>query len=115
MAEALQDWLRRVGIKSICIYPGSPLENGYIEGFNARLRDELLNGEIFQSLREAQILIVQWRRHNNTVRHRSALGYRPLAPERHHPVGPEGSDAATLKPDRSVGADQGRLSFRGAK
>ena len=63
------------------IAPGSPWENGYCESFNARLRDELLNGEIFYSLKEAQIIIEKWRKHYNTVRPHSALGYRPPAPE----------------------------------
>jgi transposase InsO family protein len=62
------------------IEPGSPWENGYIESFNGKMRDELLNGEIFYSLKEAQILIEQWRQHYNTVRPHSALGYRPPAP-----------------------------------
>ena len=61
--------------------PGSPWENGYIESFNARLRDELLDGEIFYSLKEAQIVIESWRRHYNTVRPHQSLGYRPPAPE----------------------------------
>jgi putative transposase len=60
---------------------GSPWENGYIESFNARLRDELLNGEIFYTLREAQIVIESWRRHYNTVRPHASLGYKPPAPE----------------------------------
>ncbi|SFQ18681.1 Integrase core domain-containing protein [Tranquillimonas alkanivorans] len=65
-----------------CLHrPGSPWENGYCESFNARFRNELLDGEIFYSLREAQILIEQWRRHYNTIRPHSALGYRPPAPE----------------------------------
>ncbi|EFO30082.1 transposase B [Roseibium sp. TrichSKD4] len=63
------------------IEPGSPWENGYCESFNARLRDELLNGEIFYSLKEAQILVEQWRKHYNTRRPQSALDYRPPAPE----------------------------------
>ena len=63
------------------IEPGSSWENGYCESFNARLRDELLNGEIFYSLKEAQIVIEEWRKHYNTVRPHSALGYRPPAPE----------------------------------
>jgi len=62
------------------IEPGSPLENGYIESFNGKMRDELLNGEIFYSLKEAQVLIEMWRKHYNTVRPHSALGYRPPAP-----------------------------------
>ena len=60
---------------------GSPCENGYIESFNARLRDELLDGEIFYSLREAQIVIESWRRHYNRIRPHASLGYKPPAPE----------------------------------
>jgi hypothetical protein len=60
---------------------GSPWENGYIESFNARLRDELLNGEIFYTLREAQIVIESWRRHYNTIRPHASIGYKPPAPE----------------------------------
>lgn len=66
--------------------PGSPWENGYVESFNARLRDELLNREIFYSLREAQIIIEGWRKHYNTKRPHSALGYRPPAPETIIPI-----------------------------
>ena len=81
VAKAVRDWITAVGSKTAYIEPGSPWENGYVESFNARLRDELLNGEIFTSLREAQILIEQWRRHYNTKRPHSALAYRPPAPE----------------------------------
>ena len=81
VAEAVRNWISAVGAKTAYIVPGSPWENGYIESFNARFRDELLNGEIFYSLREAQIVIEQWRRHYNTKRPHSALGYRPPAPE----------------------------------
>ena len=81
IAEKVRNWIAAVGAKTAFIEPGSPWENGYCESFNARFRDELLNGEIFYSLREAQILIEQWRRHYNTVRPHSALGYRPPAPE----------------------------------
>ena len=81
VAEAVRKWISAVGAKTAYIEPGSPWENGYIESFNARFRDELLNGEIFYSLREAQIVIEQWRRHYNTVRPHSALGYKPPAPE----------------------------------
>ena len=63
------------------IEPGSPWENGYIESFNARLRDELLNGEIFYTLKEAQVLIEAWRHHYNAIRPHGSLGYRPPAPE----------------------------------
>jgi len=81
VAQAVQDWIRAVGSKTAFIAPGSPWENGYVESFNARLRDELLNGEIFYSLREAEIILESWRRHYNTVRPHASLGYRPPAPE----------------------------------
>ena len=81
VAEAVRDWISAVGAKTAYIEPGSPWENGYCESFNARLRDELLNGEIFYSPKEAQIVIEEWRKHYNTVRPHSALGYRPPAPE----------------------------------
>jgi putative transposase len=80
-AKAVRDWLRRVAVKTLYIAPGSPWENGYNESFNGKLRDELLNGEIFYSLKEAQVLIERWRRHYNSIRPHSALGYRPPAPE----------------------------------
>ena len=80
-AKAVQDWLRRVAVKTLYIAPGSPWENGYNESFNGKLRDELLNGEIFYSLKEAKVLIERWRRHYNSIRPHSALGYRPPAPE----------------------------------
>ncbi len=80
-AQAVRDWITAVGAKTAYIEPGSPWENGYCKGFNGRFRDKLLNGEIFYSLREAQILIEQWRRHYNTKRPHYALGYRPPAPE----------------------------------
>ena len=70
-----------VGAKTAYIERGSPWENGYIESFNARLRDELLNGEIFYTLREAQIVIESWRRHYNTIRPHASIGYTPPAPE----------------------------------
>ena len=80
-AKAVRRWLPRVGVKTLFIEPGSPWENGYNESFNGKLRDELLNGEIFYTLKEAKVLIEQWRRHYNTVRPHSALGYRPPAPQ----------------------------------
>jgi transposase InsO family protein len=73
--------LPRVEVKTLYIEPGSPWENGFNESFNGKLRDELLNGEIFYTLKEAQVLIEQWRRHYNTIRPHSALGYRPPAPQ----------------------------------
>lgn len=81
VADAVQKWIGLVGARTAYITPGSPWENGYVESFNARLRDELLNGEIFCSLREAQIIIEQWRRHYNQERPHSSLGYKPPAPE----------------------------------
>ncbi|MEO1495463.1 MAG: IS3 family transposase [Pseudomonadota bacterium] len=81
IAEDVRKWIAAVGAKTAFIEPGSPWENGYCESFNGRMRDELLNGEIFYSLREAQIIIEEWRRHYNTKRPHSALGYRPPAPE----------------------------------
>ena len=81
VARSVQAWIAGVGAKTAYITPGSPWENGYIESFNARLRDELLDGEIFYSLREAQIIIESWRRHYNTVRPHGSLSYRPPAPE----------------------------------
>jgi len=80
-AQAVRDWLGRIGVKTLYIEPGSPRENGYNESFNGKLRDELLNGEIFYSLREAQILIERWRQHYNTIRPHSSLGYRAPAPK----------------------------------
>jgi putative transposase len=70
-----------VGAKTAYIMPGSPWENGYCESFNSKLRDELLNGEIFYTLKEAKIIIENWRCHYNTVRPHSSLGYKPPAPE----------------------------------
>jgi putative transposase len=81
IAQTLRRWLARVGARTLYITPGSPWENGYCESFNGRLRDELLNGEIFCTLREAQVLVERWRWHYNRVRPHSALGYRPPAPE----------------------------------
>jgi len=81
VAAAVQEWIAAVGPKTAYITPGSPWENGYIESFNARLRDELLDGEIFYTLREAQIVIESWRRHYNAIRPHASLGYKPPAPE----------------------------------
>ncbi len=80
-AKAVRAWLARVGVRTLFIEPGSPWENGYNERFNGTLRDELLNGEVFFTLREAKVLIERWRREYNQVRPHSSLGYRPPAPE----------------------------------
>ena len=80
-ADAVRDWLKRLGVKTLFIEPGSPWENGYIESFNGKLRDELLNIEIFDTLLEAKVLTERWRREYNAIRPHSALGYVPPAPE----------------------------------
>lgn len=79
-ADRVQKWLGTLGTKPLFIEPGSPWENGYCESFNGKLRDECLNGELFYSLREAQVVIEQWRVHYNTRRPHSSLGYRPPTP-----------------------------------
>ena len=78
-AKLVRRWLGRVGVEMLFIEPGSPWENGYNESFNGKLRDELLNGEIFYSLAEAAVLVEQWRREYNTVRPHSACGGFPPA------------------------------------
>ena len=80
-AKAVRKWLERLGVKTLFIEPGSPWENGYIESFNGKLRDELLNREVFTTLMEAKILIEQWRIDYNHIRPHSSLGYRPPVPE----------------------------------
>ncbi len=85
-AKVVRKWLYGIGVKTAYIEPGSPWENGYIESFNGKMRDELLNREIFTRLIEAQVLIEQWRREYNQVRPHSSLGYRPPAPETVMPV-----------------------------
>jgi transposase InsO family protein len=86
VAQQLRDWMKTLGTGALYIEPGSPWENGYGESFNGKLRDECLNGEIFYSLKEAQIVIGQWRQHDNTVRPHAALGDRPPAPGAYPPV-----------------------------
>jgi transposase InsO family protein len=85
-AIAVREWLPRVGVKTLYIEPSSPWDNGYNESFNGKLRDELLNGEIFYALQEAQVLIGRWRRHYNRIRPHSSLNYRPPAPNAILPV-----------------------------
>lgn len=79
-AKSIKLWLMQLGVKTLYIEPGSPWENGYNESFNGRLRDELLNGETFYTLKEAQAIIEQWRHHYNHIRPHSSLGYKPPAP-----------------------------------
>ena len=80
-AKRVREWLERVGVKTLSIEPGSPWGNGYVESFNGKLRDELLDREVFDTLLEAKVLIGRWRKAYNTVRPHSSLGYRPPAPE----------------------------------
>ena len=80
-AEAVQEWLGRLEVNTLYIAPGSPWENGYVESFNGKLRDELLNREIFDTLLEAKVLVERWRTEYNQVRPHSSLGYLPPAPE----------------------------------
>ncbi len=93
----VQTWLKRIQVKTLFIEPGSPWENGYIESFNGKLRDELLNLEIFDTMLEANVLIERWRRHSNEVRPHSSLNYRPPAPEAISPASSLATFAA-LKP-----------------
>lgn len=98
-AHRVRKWLQSLGVQTLFIEPGSPWENGYLESFNGKLRDELLNGELFTTLLEAQVLVERWRKHYNQVRPHSALGYRPPAPAAWQP-GPPGS--AALRPAAQV-------------
>jgi putative transposase len=81
VAKDLRQWLINTGAKTLYIEPGSPWENGYCESFNSKLRDEFLNGEIFNSIKELRVLAERWRIHYNTVRPHSSLGYQPPSPE----------------------------------
>jgi putative transposase len=80
-ARAVRKWLAKLGVKTLFIEPGSPWENGYIESFNGKMRDELLDREIFTTLAEAKVLVGQWRKEYNQIRPHSSLNYRPPAPE----------------------------------
>jgi transposase InsO family protein len=81
VAKAVTEWVRNLGVTTLFIEPGSPWENGYVESFNGKLRDELLNTELFDTLLEAKVLVERWRVEYNTFRPHSSLGYRPPAPE----------------------------------
>ena len=87
IASEVRIWFKKLDLQPLFITPGSPWENGYIESFNGKLRDELLNREIFYSLKEAQVMIESWRKHYNTKRLHSSLGYKPPAPETFTPLG----------------------------
>jgi transposase InsO family protein len=96
-ADLIRTWLDQLEIGTLFIEPGSPWENGYVESFNGRLRDEFLNGEIFYTLNEAKVLIEQWRREYNGIRPHSSLGYRPPAPETIMPPSPRSGPLGTLQ------------------
>jgi putative transposase len=97
-ARAVRRWLARVGVQTLFIEPGSPWENGYIESFNARLRNELLDGEIFYTLEEVRVISGWWREHYNKIRPHSALGNRPPAPQAILPRWPIGTAALRRSP-----------------
>jgi putative transposase len=105
-AQKVPDWIAAVGAKTAYIEPGSPWENGYCESFNARFRDELLNGELFYTLSEAQILIEQWRAHYNTVRPHRAHRAIDRLPQKGRSHRAEAHDAREMKPDHPMGARQ---------
>jgi putative transposase len=107
-AKAVREWLGRVGVGTLYIEPGSPWENGYIESFNGKLSDELLDREVFDTLLEAKVLIERWRRAYNTVRPHSSLRYRPPAPEAIVPWTP--AFGASLLGPASMGVAAGALS-----
>lgn len=86
IADILREWLFNLDVRTAFIEPGSPWENGYIESFNGKLRDELLNGEDFDTLTEARVVTERWRKYYNTKRPHSSLGYRPPAPETFLPL-----------------------------
>jgi putative transposase len=96
-ARIVRNWFAGLGAKTLYIEPGSPWENGYCESFNGKLRDECLNGEIFYSLKEASIIIEQWRKHYNTRRPHSSLNYRPPAPQTSAPAKPHLDQSATMQ------------------
>jgi len=81
VSKQIRHWLKASGVQTLYIEPGSPWENGYIESFNGKLRDELLNREIFDTLLEAKVLVEHWKEEYNTVRPHSSLNYQPPAPE----------------------------------
>jgi len=96
IAKRVRKWLGRIGVGTLYIEPGSPWENGYLESFNGKLRDELLAREVFDTLLEAKVLVARWRRHYNAVRPHSSLGYRPPAPQTVLPW-PQGWDRSDLQ------------------
>ena len=106
-AKVIREWLNRLGVTTLFIELGSPWENGYVKSFNGKLRDELINREVFTTLLEAKILTENWRRDCNEVRPHSSLGYRPPAPEAIQP--PLTPAPLTQKVVSSRGAGQGEF------
>ena len=104
-AKAVRYWLERLGVQTLFIEPGSPWENGYNESLNGKLRDELLNGEIFTTLLEAQVLIEDWRKKYNQFRPHSSLGYRPPAAE----TAREGGSSSLIHGTTNWGRSQKQL------
>ena len=98
-AGLVRAWLQALAVETLFIERGSPWENGYVESFNGKLRDELLDGELFYTLNEAKVIIGRWRKEYNTIRPHSSLGYRPPAPEAILPIPPP---FATLQLAQSV-------------
>jgi transposase InsO family protein len=98
-ARTVREWLKRIGVGTLFIEPGSPWENGYVESFNGKLRDELLDREIFYTVTEAKVLIERWRLEYNTIRPHSSLGYRPPAPEAMRPSEPCSATLRTPQTD----------------
>jgi putative transposase len=105
-ASAVKDWLKDLGVRTLFIEPGSPWENGYIESFNGKLRDELLNGEIFDTMTEARVLTERWRQEYNRFRPHSSLGYRPPAPEAVTDLAPEHWSRASYRMEPALGTTQ---------
>jgi putative transposase len=105
-AKAVKGWLEALGVRTLFIEPGSPWENGYIESFNGKLRDELLNGEIFDTMTEARVLTERWRQEYNRFRPHSSLGYRPPAPEAVTDLAPEYWSSASYRLEPALGITQ---------
>ena len=122
-ANSVGEWLSRIGVKTLYIEPGSPWKNGYNESFNGKFRDELLNTEIFYTLKEANVLIERWRQHYNTVRPYRSLGYRPPAPQTNlpRPVAPTYATLRSSPPGDQTGQNfwledlTGSLDIRATK
>ena len=104
IAVELRKWLFELGVSTLFIEPGSPWENGYIESFNGKFRDEFLAGELFDTLGEAQVLTERWRRSYNSIRPHSSIGYRSPAPESFSPPPFDPSGASGLRPETFIHA-----------